>query len=136
MLVVLVGNANALHYQATQPIKPDFRAAATYVEQRYQPGDLVIFHLSYLENNFDYYYVGSYDSWGAPAPASGMSASDVDSFMLAHTSGRATVWLVLSEAEMWDPGGMIKAWLDGNAGQPQTEQVFAHVSILKYQLQN
>lgn len=136
MLVVLVGNASALHYQATQPIKPDFRAAATYVEQRYQPDDLLIFHLSYLENNFDYYYGGSFDGWGAPAPASGLSASDVDSFMLAHTSGRTTVWLVLSEAEMWDPQGMIRAWLDDNAGQALTEQVFAHVSILQYQLQD
>jgi hypothetical protein len=136
MLAILISNGNALQHQATQPIKPDFRAAAAYIEQQYQPGDLIIFHLSYLENNFDYYYAGSFDGWGAPAPASGLSESDINSFMVANTTGRSTVWLVLSEAEMWDPQGMVKAWLDGNAGQPIIEQVFAHVTIYKYQRQN
>jgi hypothetical protein len=136
MLAVLAGNVSALRFQATQPLKPDFSAAAAYVEQAYQPGDLVIFHLSYLENNFDYYYEGAYDGWGAPAPASGLSASDIDAYMLANTTGRATLWLILSESEMWDPQGIVRGWLDANAGPATTEQVFVHVSVIQYQLQD
>jgi mannosyltransferase len=134
MLVVLVGDGRALHYQSTQSIKPDFRAVAAHLETHYQPGDLIIFHLSYLQNNFDYYYRGKADRWGAPAPASGLSETDIDFHMRANTNGRKTVWLVLSEAHMWDPQGLIKAWMDAHAVGPPEEQVFTHVSIYRYQL--
>ncbi len=134
LLVVLVGDARALLHQATQPIKPDFRAAAEFLEARYQPGDLVVFHLSYMENNFDYYYVGEFEHWGAPAPASGLSDPDIDSHMQTNTIGHDTVWLVLSEAQMWDPQGLIKAWMDAHAVIPPEETAFAHVSVYRYVL--
>lgn len=134
LLVVLLGDARALLHQASQPIKPDFKATAAYLEETYQPGDLIVFHLSYMENNFDYYYQGKFDGWGAPAPASGLSESDIDLHMRAQTSGRPTVWLVLSEAGMWDPQGMIKAWMDDHAVVPPEEKAFVHVSVYRYEL--
>jgi hypothetical protein len=134
LVVVVAGDGRALLHQATQPIKPDFRAAATYVQERYQPDDLVVFHLSYMENNFDFYFDGAYTGWGAPAPAGSMSDMDVDFHMQAGTRGYGTVWLVLSEAQMWDPSGQVKAWMDAHAVTPPEERVFAHVSVYRYKL--
>ncbi len=132
LLLVLVGDGRALLHQARQPIKPDFRAAAAYLEPHYRPGDLVIFHLSYMQQNFDFYFAGDYESWGAPAPGEGMSDSDLDFYMRTNTSGHGTIWLVLSEPEMWDPRGLVKAWLDAHAVEPPEAQAFAHVSVYRY----
>jgi len=136
LTVVLVGDGRALLHQATQPIKPDFRAAAAYLNERHRPGDLVVFHLSYMQHNFDFYFEGDYAGWGAPAPAGGMSESDLDFLMRTHTSGHETVWLVLSEAEMWDPQGLVKAWLDAHAKALPEEQVFKHVSVYHYRMRD
>jgi mannosyltransferase len=133
LLVVLVGDARSLLHQAEQPIKPDFQAAAAYMEKHYQPQDLIVFHLSYMENNFDYYYEGKFNGWGAPAPAGGWSKDDIDAQMRTATTGHGTVWLVLSEAGMWDPQGLVKGWMDENGLVPPTEQVFSHVSVYRYQ---
>jgi mannosyltransferase len=132
LLVILVGDGRALLHQATQAIKPDFRAAAAYIEERYQPGDLIIFHLSYMETNFDYYYEGEFEGWGAPAAGSGLSQTDIDWDMRTNTSGHDTVWLILSEAQMWDPQGLVKAWMDAHATVPPDEHVFAYVSVYRY----
>jgi len=134
LALVFVGDGRALQYQATRPLKPDFRAAAAYLEERYQPGDLIIFHLSYVQSNFDYYYTGDYHGWGAPAPAGGMPGGDLDSAMHTNTSGYRVVWLVLSEPAMWDPQGLVKAWLDEHALAPPGEQAFVHVSVYRYEL--
>lgn len=136
LLVVLVGDGRALVHQAAHPIKPDFRAAADYLDTHYQPGDLIVFHLSYMVRNFDFYFDREYKGWGAPAPAGVMSNSDVDFYMRANTSGYESIWLVLSEAQMWDPNGQIKAWLDAHAAGAPEEQAFAHVSVYRYRLSN
>jgi hypothetical protein len=134
LLLVLLGDGRALLYQADQSIKPDFRAAAAYLDGRYQSGDVVIFHLSYMQHNFDFYFPDDYAGWGAPVPGNGLSETDLDFHMRTNTSGYRMVWLVLSEPEMWDPQGLIKAWLDTHAINPPEEQVFSHVSVLRYQL--
>jgi hypothetical protein len=136
LLLVLAGDGRALADQATRSLKPDFRAAAAYVERHYRPGDLVVFHLSYMAQNFDYYFPGEYEGWGAPAPGGGMSESELDFLMRTNTSGHERVWLVMSEAEMWDPQGLVKAWMDDQALVPPEAQVFAHVSVYGYEVRS
>ncbi len=132
LLLILVGDGRALLHQATQPIKPDFRAAAACVKAGYRPGDLVLFHLSYMQQNFDYYYGTDYEGRGAPAPGESMSEAELDFYMRTKVSGYEKIWLVLSEAEMWDPRGLVKSWLDEHAPDPPEECVFAHVSVYRY----
>ena len=136
LALVLVGDARALHHQANQALKPDFRAAAAHMDKHYQPGDLIIFHLSYMQHNFDFYFTGDYEGWGAPAPAGGMSGNDVDFYMQTNTGDHATIWLILSEAEMWDPQGQVKAWLDTHATAVPEEQIFAYVSVYRYRMED
>jgi mannosyltransferase len=136
LLVVLVGDGRALWYQADQPIKADFRAAAAYLDERYQPDDLIVFNLAYIALSFDYYSVVDFSSWGAPAAASGSTGPEFDSQMSANTEGYGSVWLVLSDEQTWDPNGLVKAWLDDHAANPPEEKVFARVRVYRYQLED
>lgn len=120
--------------QTTVPIKSDFRAAAAYVRANRQPDDLVMFHISYVRETFEYYY-------GPAAPfADGIPTnertqeSNIDAEMRKRTAGRDTVWLVLSEPEMWDQRGMTVDWFSKHA-QAQHRADFARVAVIEYQIE-
>jgi hypothetical protein len=122
-----------LWQQSTEPIKSDFRAAAAYVRQHRQPGELAVFHISYVRDTFEYY-------GGDAAPAVGGMPTDesttpeaVDAYMSGHTYGYSVVWLILSEPEMWDQRGMTVAWLEEHA-QASERADFARVSVIRYQM--
>lgn len=119
--------------QATQPIKSDWRAAAAYVRQGRQPDELVMFHISYVREAFEYYYGdASPDADGIPTDDL-TKESAVDAAMRERTRGYGVVWLVLSEPEMWDRRGMTAAWLDQHA-QIEARADFARVSVIRYRL--
>ena len=61
-----------------------------------------------------------------------MSETDLDFYMRTNTSGHSILWLVLSESGMWDPRGLVKAWLDERTVTPPEVRVFAHVSVYRY----
>lgn len=139
LAIVLLGliflrNAQAYQSQTTIAYKPDFESAAVYLAEHHQPDELVMFHLSYIETNFDFYYPDDYVAAGAPAPGEYMSAEQLDRDMRATIGGRRRVWLVQSQSEMWDPGGRVQAWLDSYAIEPTEGRIFAHVSVYLYQL--
>jgi 4-amino-4-deoxy-L-arabinose transferase-like glycosyltransferase len=134
LLFIIVGDGRSVLYQDRHPIKPDFQSVATHLETRYRFGDLIVFHLSSMEDNFDYYFDPLYSGWGAPAPGGEMSDADLDLYMRSAINGHETVWLVLSESQMWDPQGRVKAWMDAVAVAPPEERAFAHVSVYRYRL--
>jgi mannosyltransferase len=130
---LLTLNGLAIWQQSAKPIKSDFRAAAAYVRQHRQPGELVLFHISYVRHTFEYYY-------GPASPAADGIPSDenttreaVDAAMRERTAGHEVVWLVLSEPEMWDARGMTVAWLDEH-GQATARADYARVSVIRYEL--
>ena len=53
--------------------------------------------------------------------------------MAALTAGRRVVWLVASEAPLWDERGLVQAWLDGHA-QRVSEARFLRVTVYRYEL--
>jgi mannosyltransferase len=130
---LLTLNGVAIWQQNAEPIKSDFRAAAAYLRQHRRPGELALFHISYVRDTFEYYY-------GAAVPAADGIPTDeattpeaVDAAMRERTAGYHVVWLVLSEPEMWDARGMTVAWLDAH-GQPTARADFARVSVIRYEL--
>ena len=130
---LLTLNGVAIWQQSTQPIKSDLRAAASYLRQHRRPGELALFHISYVRDTFEYYY-------GAALPAAGGIPTDeettpeaVDEAMRERTAGYNVVWLILSEPEMWDRRGMTVAWLDAH-GQATARADFARVSVIRYEL--
>jgi 4-amino-4-deoxy-L-arabinose transferase-like glycosyltransferase len=130
---LLTLNAVAIWQQSAQPIKSDFRAAASYLRQHRRPDELAMFHISYIRDTFEYY-------GGDASPAvQGIPTNDqttpeeVDASMREQIGGHRVVWLILSEPEMWDPRGMTVAWLN-EQGQATARADFARVSVVRYAL--
>jgi hypothetical protein len=117
--------------QSNMPIKADLRSAAAYVRDHRQPGELVLFHISYIRYTFEYYYGDAAPYADGVATDDKTTTSAVDAEMRQRTDGYDVVWLVLTEPEMWDRRGMTVGWLDTHA----TELVradFERVSVIKY----
>ena len=96
--------------------------AAAYVAQRVEEGDLILFHATWTQIPFDFYY-RAYDQQveerGVPVDlfARGvlepkMRAGDVP-YLEDTIGGRERVWLVYSHQWYTDPEGLIPAALDG-----------------------
>jgi mannosyltransferase len=130
---LLALNGVGIWQQSAKPIKSDFRAAAMYVRQNCQPGELALFHISYVRDTFEYYYgPASPSADGIPTDET-TTPEAVDADMRERTAGYEVVWLVLSEPEMWDQRGMTVAWLDEH-GQATARADFARVSVIRYRL--
>jgi uncharacterized membrane protein len=119
--------------QASTPIKSDFRSAAAYVRQHRRPDELVLFHISYVRATFEFYYGDVLPFADGIATDENTTAASVDAAMQQRVTGHDTVWLVLSEPEMWDHRGMTVAWLNEHA-QQVSRQDFARVAVIQYRL--
>ena len=132
-VVVVTGIAmTGVYYQATTPIKSDFRSAARYVSAHQAPGDLIIFQIPYVRYTFDYYHPQPYDWADGLFTNYGMSDAEVDAQMRAMVAGRRTVWLVASEMEMWDSHLQVWKWLESHARRTDTV-VLAQVTLYRYE---
>jgi hypothetical protein len=137
--VVLVFNGVNLWRQAIIPVKSDFRAAAAYVADRRAPGELILFQIPYGKQAFDYYFPddeylwaeGLYTNHRAPDTSYLMNAGEAAHRMQEMTAEYRAVWLVSTEAAMWDERGLVQAWLEANWGRVD-EAHFAQVSVYKY----
>jgi uncharacterized membrane protein len=119
--------------QASTPIKSDFRAAAAYLRQHRRADELVLFHISYVRATFEFYYGDASPSADGIATDDNTKVSSVDVAMQERVTGYNTVWLVLSEPEMWDRRGMTVAWLNEHTYQV-ARQDFVRVSVIQYRL--
>jgi len=135
LVLLLWFNGQGIVQQSTTPIKSEFRAAAQYVQERRQSDELVLFHISYVRYTFEYYY-GDASPWaeGIPTDAS-TTEQAVDTLMRERTAGHDVLWLVLSEAEMWDPRGMTLAWVEAHAWVDQRAD-FERVTVIRYVLRH
>ncbi|MGQ9583964.1 MAG: glycosyltransferase family 39 protein [Anaerolineae bacterium] len=131
--VLLVLSVLPLWVQSHVPMKSDFRAAAAYVAEVGQKGDLVLFQIPHGRRTFQYYYRKPYAWAEAPYTNHGQSAEEVGQQMEELTQGYERVWLVLSEAEMWDRRGLTRRWLDEH-GQVVGARAFARVEVIGYDL--
>jgi hypothetical protein len=102
---------------------------------------LVIFQIPHGRYVFDYYFPESVYAWADGyytnyRDASGgyeVSPEEHAAYMGSVTSGYDLVWLVLTEAEMWDDRGLTRDWLEANARRVD-EAHFTRVDVYRYQL--
>ena len=121
--------------QVHTPLKADWRNAAAFVQTNRSPGDIVLFQHPY--NRIAYAYYAGWDyPWRetpyAPETAN-MTVADVGARLAPLVEGARYVWLVESEAELWDPRGLNRQWLDSQ-GQPVADVLFNLVHVTRYQL--
>jgi hypothetical protein len=132
LVVVLLFAGWGVWKQGAVPIKSDFRAAAAYMQQHRRRDELILFHISYVRQTLEYYYGDSSPYADGIASDERTAEADVDAAMRKRTAGYETIWLVLSEPEMWDRRGMTVAWL--NKHLQVSRQDFARVSVIQYQV--
>ncbi len=157
LVSLLASNGGGLWIQASTPLKADFRAATRYLVERLAPGDLIVFQIPYGRYSFDYYVrrqpvsptVGGdfrfFLPWvaGEDRPPyrwveglytnAGMEPGVVDRQMANVTMGGRVVWLVATEAAMWDERGLVQGWLDEHATL-SAEAQFVRVAVYRYEL--
>ena len=109
LALVLVSNMYVVALQAHTAIKSDFRSVARYVDEVGR-GDLLVFLIPQVRPVFEYYYERPFDWADAPFTNRGMESGDVSAYMEEITHGHKAVWLIVSEAELWDSRGLVQEW--------------------------
>ena len=137
---LLIISGAGLITQGTTPFKSDFRSAAQAIEPQIQPSDLVVFQIPYVQYDFDYYFRQPYHAVGGPytnfpGNVNGYQNSDEAEFAQIGSmfTGQHTVWLVSSEAAMWDARNLLQRWLDAN-GTITFREDYAQVQVTRYVL--
>jgi hypothetical protein len=97
--------------QSHTTIKADFRSAAAYYRDHATPDDLVVIQMPYVHRNFEYYYPQPYHRADGLYTNGDVTPEQVADQMTDLTEGYATIWLLKSEAEMWDTRGLVEDWL-------------------------
>lgn len=133
LLALFLVDVEALLSQSRFPIKSDFRGAVALFKNYAFEGDTVVFQIPYVRRVFDYYLAGEkpYIPVEAPYTNWGMTPKQVDNYLKRHTGHYRRVWLVLSEAEMWDSRGLVEKWFEENF-TPELRGRLARVTITLY----
>ncbi|MGD1991640.1 MAG: glycosyltransferase family 39 protein [Anaerolineae bacterium] len=130
-----------LRYQAQVPIKSDFRAAAAFVEDRYEREDLLLFQIPHGRYTFDYYFgpagyaaaEGLYTNHRREDGSYQMTKDQAAAEMEHLTHMHERVWLIATETPMWDERHLVVEWLATHGTQVLVEH-FARVDVLLYEL--
>lgn len=140
MSLITVCNVANLREQASVPFKSDFRSAAAYVASHYRPGELMIFQIPHGRYTFDYYFTiegypwadGLFTNHRASDGSYLMSEQEGALRMEALTSGYQAIWLVVTEANMWDKRGLVQGWLEEHRRRAD-EAHFMRVDVYRYE---
>ena len=119
--------------QKTIEVKYDLRSAVGTIQSYRAANDLLILQIPHMEFSYRYYssdlgttpFVNSNERlgywigglWTNNGLPDEQARAEVDQHMLNATNGFDTVWVLLSEAEMWDQRHLMNEWLDSNGQQ-------------------
>ena len=126
--LILAINLLGIWQQQRQPVKADFRAVAAHLSQQGEPPSTIIVQTPYLHHTLNYYYRGEYQLLeGTMGPMGEKSEAQVNEEMNILTKDLTTLWLVISEEDLWDQRHLTRGWLDDNARLLE-EQRYVRVS--------
>jgi hypothetical protein len=141
LLAILLIFGGNVRYQAETPIKSDFRAAAAFVEQRYEPQDLLLFQIPHGRYTFDYYFdptgyavvEGVYTNRRREDGSYQMTGDQAAAEMERLTRTYERVWLIATETSMWDERHLVASWLATHGTEVEAAH-FARVDVYLYQV--
>ena len=141
LAAVLVASELNLWSQVSWPLKSDFRAAASFVEEDFQEGDLLLFQIPHGRYTFDYYFGptdydwvdGLYTNYRSEDGEYDMTRRSAAAHLEVATWRHSRVWLVASEMEMWDQRHLVQEWLEAHAVQT-AEGRFLWADVYLYEL--
>lgn len=149
LLVYIAGFWSYKDWQQTTTIlKFDLRAAVHYVSQQRTATSLLILQIPHTEWAYRYYssdqgsdpFAGSdlrLGRWvGGPWTNTGSNDTDaayeVDLYLQQATVGIDEIWVIFSEATMWDSRQLLDKWLEKNQHQTETKDFYG-VQVRHYQ---
>jgi 4-amino-4-deoxy-L-arabinose transferase-like glycosyltransferase len=135
--------------QKIRVVKPDLREAVAAVARNRQQDDLLIFQLPHMQYSYRYYSgdqgpdvfrdsevrLGRWTDglWTNNGLPDAETRELVDQEMAQKTAGAEDIWLMLSEAELWDERGLMIEWLDDRALLID-HFLFSHAEVRHYRL--
>lgn len=148
LLIYIAGLWGHLGWQQKNLVlKFDLRSAVQYVFTHRSPDDLLILQIPHQEWAYRYYTGdfssdpfaggderlgrwagGPYTNWGRPDE---VEWAEVDRFMRNITASAEEVWVLLSEASMWDNRRLMDRWLQTFAVLEE-QRVFPGVIVQRY----
>ena len=129
--LILLNNATGIWQQQSQPLKADFRSAATYLTTHRLSTTPIMIQTPYLHYTLDYYYSEEYPFLEGLWTNGGKTEEAVDEEMTNLTAGLTELWLVVSEEDLWDERHLTRAWLDSHTNRV-AERHFVRISIYRY----
>ena len=116
----------ALGVSYTQREREDWRGAEALVERESRPGDVILFHASYVRSPFNYYYHGV-------LPQIEVAPGSFEA-QLAQVAGQyKRAWVVLSDETYVDPELRLRAWI-GREWKLIEKSEMAGITIGLYQV--
>lgn len=134
--------------QRTDTLKFDLRATVDYVTSQRAPDEPLILQIPYLNRAFRYYSSdrgktpladsdARLGNWIEGPATNNVPEADaraaVDALLSARLDGAQSVWLVLSEASMWDSRQLLDQWLEAH-GEMTEQRFFYGVEVRHYAL--
>ncbi len=107
---MLLASGYGIALQDTYSIKTDARGAADIIRAGWQPGDVMVLQIPYLQHSMEHYLGPGYEVVEGPYTNYGLRPEEVDTYFRLGLSGHPRAWLMLSEAEMWDTRGLTLRW--------------------------
>ena len=149
-LVSVLGLWGVLAWEhKVQVIKYDLRSAMQYVNQQRSRDDLLILQIPHQEWAYRYYTSdfgphpfqdsdarlgwwagGPYTNWGR---SEDVETQAVELYMRDITREADTLWVLLSEATLWDDRRMMEHWLQQH-GALEDQKTFAGVTVQQYRM--
>jgi hypothetical protein len=133
-VVALVASTSSLWYQSHNFIKSDFREAAAYYTKEARPGEPILFVMPYVQGAFSYYYGGAPPTRPAPFTNGNEEQVQVSESLENALRDDRSIWLLLSEAELYDARGLTRDWLERHGRLVDSAQ-FTRVALYRYELQ-
>ncbi len=155
---LMISSLISVWRQATTPLKTDMRSAAGYVVAHMDTDDKVMFQIPYARYSFEYYFdrltiAHSADPRGGfrlffpmvkgPDRSvlwmdglytnGGMSVAEVHSTMQRRVAGSKGIWLVATEATLWDERELVRSWLETHASVSARAELVG-VIVSRYEL--
>ncbi|MHB0878394.1 MAG: glycosyltransferase family 39 protein [Anaerolineae bacterium] len=117
LALLLAVSLYALLQQWRYQVKTDARGAAAVVREQWQDGDVLLLQIPYMRFSMDYYLGSDHPMVDGPFTNYGMTEAEFEGQVRPQLAGHRRLWLVLSEAEMWDARGLTLQWCRARLGQ-------------------
>jgi hypothetical protein len=126
----------ANHYLNKQSYRPDFRAVVEYIENHATPNDLIVLVGGHSYPAFTYYYRGTLPVLPLPDKLLPTTRQPIDLNALGTLNqaivGRQNLWLVLWQASLADPTGLIVDEIEQTYHRLGVGRTFHDIALLLF----